>query len=152
VTFVICCANDFSSFPPGTKTEKKQKSFLNRRSQRSQRVTVFKSHRRHVDLRCLNLDQQRMKRHLDVISNSTDADRRRTEMIRGRSEIPVEILSDARIVAAAPSLAAFMCTRQQSELSVHPNGNHTANIRHKSVGFWKLRSTGGTQQICPSLW
>ncbi len=31
---------------PGTKTEKKQKSFLNRRSQRSQRVTVFKSHRR----------------------------------------------------------------------------------------------------------
>jgi hypothetical protein len=39
---VIFCANDFSSFPrhEGRKT---QKSFLNRRSQRPQRVTVFKS-------------------------------------------------------------------------------------------------------------
>ncbi len=41
-----------------------QKSFLNRRSQRSQRVTVFKSRRRHVRLRCLNRDQQRTKRSL----------------------------------------------------------------------------------------
>jgi hypothetical protein len=34
--------------------------------------------------------------HVDVISNSTDADCRKTEVIRGRSEIPVEILSNAR--------------------------------------------------------
>ena len=35
--------------------------------------------------------------HVDVISNSTDADCWRTEVIRGRGEIPVEIFSDARI-------------------------------------------------------
>ena len=45
--------------PPALRQEKKQKSFLNRRSQR---VTVLKSHRRHVDLRCLNRDQRRTKR------------------------------------------------------------------------------------------
>ncbi len=50
--------------PPALRQEKKQKSFLNRRSQRSQRVTVFKSPRRHVGLRCLNRDQQRTKRSL----------------------------------------------------------------------------------------
>jgi Transposase, Mutator family len=36
-------------------TVKNKRSILNRRSQRSQRVTVFKSHRRHVGLHCLNL-------------------------------------------------------------------------------------------------
>ncbi len=58
---------------PGTKTEKKQRSFLNRRSQRSQRVTVFKSHRRHLGLHCLNLDQQRMKHPLNPHSSSSSS-------------------------------------------------------------------------------
>jgi hypothetical protein len=45
--------------------QKNAKSFLNRRSQRSQRVTFFiKSHRRSVGLRCLNRDQQATKRSL----------------------------------------------------------------------------------------
>jgi hypothetical protein len=44
---------------------------------------------------------------------------------------------------AFPSLAAFMCSGSSLQLSVHPTGCHTANLRHKSVGYWKLGSAGG---------
>jgi hypothetical protein len=47
-TFAVLCANDLHrSFGP--QTAKQGKTFLNRRSQRSQRVTIFRSDPMHLD-------------------------------------------------------------------------------------------------------
>jgi hypothetical protein len=52
---------------------------------------------------------------------------------------------------AFPSLAAFMCSGSSLQLSVHPTGCHTANLRHKSVGL-EVRIRRWTQQFCLSRW
>jgi hypothetical protein len=47
VIFAIFCADDFSSLLRHLD-KKRQKTFLNRRSRRSQRVTLFKTHPIHL--------------------------------------------------------------------------------------------------------